>query len=167
MATPTYYFDTFTTPVCEVTLMGSEYGLHLLHLETGEGKKDGFQVAPDWVKDSVRFAEVKQQLEAYFLGKRCDFNFSMPLEPQGTVFQQSVWQALRQIPSGATCRYKDIADQIDNPKAVRAVGAAIGRNPIPIIIPCHRVVGADGSLTGFAHGLAMKRQLLRLEGYLD
>lgn len=160
----TWYYQTFATQACAVTLVGSEDGLHILHLETGAGKKDGFQVEPNWVEDTERFSDVKEQVIEYFAGKRVEFDFATPLKPLGTDFQQSVWHALNQIQTGSTCRYMDIAQQINNPKAVRAVGAAIGRNPIPIIIPCHRVVGADGSLTGFAHGLDMKRMLLNLEG---
>ncbi len=164
MKTQTYYYQTFTTEACDVTLVGSDLGLHILHLETGAGKKDGFTVQPDWVEDNSRFNDIKLQVQEYFAGQRVDFNFETPLAPQGTEFQQSVWHALNQIRSGSTCRYMDIATQINKPKAVRAVGAAIGRNPIPVIIPCHRVVGANGSLTGFAHGLEMKRMLLNLEG---
>lgn len=164
MTSSTYYYQTFKTQECDVTLVGSEQGLHILHLETGAGKKDGFQIAPEWIEDTTRFADVKSQVEEYFAGKRTDFDFKTPLAPQGTEFQQSVWHALNQIRSGTTCRYMDIATQINKPKAVRAVGAAIGRNPIPVIIPCHRVIGANGSLTGFAHGLEMKKKLLDLEG---
>ncbi|OEF25754.1 methylated-DNA--[protein]-cysteine S-methyltransferase [Vibrio rumoiensis] len=159
-----WYFNTFATQACDVTLVGSDEGLHILHLETGEGKKDGFIIEQDWIEDNARFSDVKQQLIEYFSGSRQDFDLSTPLAPIGTPFQQSVWHALNQIQTGSTCRYMDIANQIHNPKAVRAVGAAIGKNPIPVIIPCHRVVGANGSLTGFAHGIPMKQTLLNLEG---
>lgn len=104
------------------------------------------------------------QLEEYFAGQR--EHFDLVLNPQGTEFQQEVWTSLRAIPYGQLRSYGDIAKSINRPKAVRAVGAANGRNPIPIIVPCHRVIGSNGSLTGFAGGLDMKEQLLKLEGAL-
>jgi len=104
------------------------------------------------------------QLTEYFAGKRRDFD--LPLRAGGTEFQQQVWSALVDIPYGELRSYQDIANAIGKPKAVRAVGAANGRNPLPIVVPCHRVIGSDGSLTGFAGGLAMKTQLLTLEGAL-
>jgi methylated-DNA-[protein]-cysteine S-methyltransferase len=105
-----------------------------------------------------------EQLEEYFAGKRRTFD--LPLAPQGTAFQHSVWRALAEIPWGQWRSYGDIARAIGRPRAVRAVGAANGRNPLPIVVPCHRVVGSDGSLTGFAGGLETKRYLLELEGSL-
>lgn len=104
---------------------------------------------------------VKKQLEEYFTGQRQQFD--LPLDFQGTDFQQQVWQALLTIPYGEKCSYKDIAVQIGNEKAVRAVGAANGRNPISIIAPCHRVIGSSGALVGFAGGLDKKQILLSLE----
>jgi methylated-DNA-[protein]-cysteine S-methyltransferase len=105
---------------------------------------------------------VAQQLTDYFTGQR--HTFDIALQPAwGTPFQRAVWQALQRIPYGHTRTYGDIARDIGNPKAVRAVGAAIGQNPHSIIVPCHRVVGANGSLTGFAGGLARKKHLLALE----
>lgn len=101
------------------------------------------------------------QLSEYFAGERT--HFDLPLNAGGTAFQQAVWSALTDIPYGEVRSYKDIAEAIGNPKAVRAVGAANGRNPLPIVVPCHRVIGSDGSLTGFAGGLPAKIQLLALE----
>jgi len=101
-------------------------------------------------------------LQAYLAGERDAFA-ALPLNPKGTPFQKQVWQALLEIPYGQTTSYKQLAEAIDNPKAVRAVGAANGKNPIFVIIPCHRVIGADGSLTGFAYGLELKRRLLDIE----
>ncbi len=99
---------------------------------------------------------------AHFLnGEKC--SFTVPIEPRGTAFQASVWRELRNIPWGETRSYHDIACSLDKPSASRAVGAAIGRNPLPLVIPCHRVIGSNGSLTGFAGGLAIKRQLLLIE----
>ena len=105
-----------------------------------------------------------EQLREYFAGRRQ--RFDLPLKAGGTQFQQSVWSALTRIPLGELRCYSDIAQEIGRPKAVRAVGAANGRNPLPIIVPCHRVIGRDGSLTGFAGGLAIKTSLLQLEGAL-
>ncbi|MBQ9924502.1 MAG: methylated-DNA--[Clostridia bacterium] len=106
-------------------------------------------------------AEAERQLTEYFTGQRKAFD--LPLAPVGTPFQRSVWQALREIPYGETRTYKEIAEAIGRPKAFRAVGQANNRNPLMIVQPCHRVVGADGSLTGFAYGTDMKRLLLDLE----
>ena len=108
--------------------------------------------------------EAARQLSEYFAGHRKVFD--LPLAPGGTAFQQAVWKALAAIPFGDLRSYRDIAEEIGKPNAVRAVGAANGRNPIPIVVPCHRVIGSDGSLTGFAGGLDMKRALLALEGSL-
>ncbi len=102
-----------------------------------------------------------RQLDEYFAGERQDF--SVNLKPAGTPFQLSVLEALQAIPYGRTATYRDIAEAIGRPSAVRAVGAANGRNPLPIVIPCHRVIGADGNLTGFGGGLAAKQYLLSLE----
>lgn len=108
--------------------------------------------------------ECSRQLLAYFAGQRN--HFELPLAAAGTDFQHSVWEALAAIPHGQLRSYRDIAHAIHKPAAVRAVGAANGRNPLPIVVPCHRVIGSDGSLTGFAGGLAIKQQLLELEGAL-
>ena len=109
-------------------------------------------------------SDCAEQLAEYFDGKRS--HFDLPLDAGGTAFQQTVWSALIAIPYGELRSYSDIANAIGKPKAVRAVGAANGRNPIPIVVPCHRVIGSDGSLTGFAGGLPMKTKLLTLEGSL-
>ena len=109
--------------------------------------------------------QARQQLAEYFEGQRNQFE--LPLYMQGTAFQQQVWQALQTIPYGQTRSYSDVAVQIGNPKAVRAVGAANGRNPLSIIVPCHRVIGQQGQLTGFAGGLNAKKYLLALEQQLD
>lgn len=108
--------------------------------------------------------EARRQLDEYFSGKR--ERFDLPLQPEGTAFQRSVWNALLEIPFGVTMSYADIANRLGNPKGLRAVGAANGQNPIPIVIPCHRVIGRDGSLTGFGGGLERKRWLLIHEGVL-
>jgi methylated-DNA-[protein]-cysteine S-methyltransferase len=108
--------------------------------------------------------ETERQLKEYFAGTRNEFN--LPLEPAGTEFQKKVWQALREIPFGQTRSYLDLAKSIGSVKAVRAVGAANGKNPLSIVVPCHRVLGADRALTGFAGGLEVKAKLLAHEGYI-
>lgn len=105
--------------------------------------------------------QAANQIKAYFDGKKV--TFSLPLNPAGTPFQRAVWQALTEIPYGETRSYQDIAIAIGNPKAVRAVGGAVNKNPIMIVIPCHRVIGKDGSLVGFYGGLELKQRLLDLE----
>lgn len=106
-------------------------------------------------------AEAARQLNEYLEGQREAFD--LPLSPEGTQFQRDVWKALQQIPYGQTCSYRDIAENIENPKACRAVGMANNRNPIPIIIPCHRVIGTNGKLVGYGGGLEIKEYLLQLE----
>lgn len=115
--------------------------------------------------ENPHVADAVRQLEEYFAGKRTEFD--LVLAPQGTAFQQQVWQALREIPYGEHCSYLDLANRIDNPKAVRAVGAANGRNPLSIVVPCHRVIGKSGKLTGYAGGLERKAWLLALERKVD
>ena len=125
--------------------------------------KDTWQEAPDL----PLFSTLKQQLEDY--RKQSRTHFDLPLAPHGTAFQQSVWDALQHIPYGQTVQYGQLAKTIGKPTATRAVAAAIGRNPLMILIPCHRVIGANGSLTGFAAGLPTKAKLLSLESpeYLE
>ena len=117
--------------------------------------------APDARPRRGVLAEATRQLDAYF-SKRLQ-RFDLPLAPRGTPFQLDVWRALQRIPYGDTCSYADLAQRIGRPDAVRAVGAANGRNPIPIVIPCHRVIGSNGKLVGFGGGLPLKRWLLELE----
>lgn len=114
-----------------------------------------------WRQDGNAFADARRQLTEYFEGKRRQFD--LELEPEATAFQRMVLAALTEIPYGQTATYQQIAERIGRPGAVRAVGAANGRNPLPVIIPCHRVIGSDGSLTGYGGGLAAKRFLLSLE----
>lgn len=121
----------------------------------GSGPEDRAQ------SDAVLTA-CRAQLDEYFAGRRA--RFDLPLAAPGTAFQRCVWEALATIPYGTTRSYGEVARMIGRPRAVRAVGAANGRNPLPVVVPCHRVVGSDGSLTGFAGGLAAKELLLRLEG---
>jgi methylated-DNA-[protein]-cysteine S-methyltransferase len=115
-----------------------------------------------WVRDPRPFRALRAQLGEYFAGRRR--SFSLTLAPDGTEFQRATWQALTEIPYGETVSYAELARRIGRPAASRAVGAANGANPLPIVVPCHRVIGADGSLTGFGGGLPIKRALLELEG---
>jgi methylated-DNA-[protein]-cysteine S-methyltransferase len=115
----------------------------------------------DWREDSAFFLETIRQLRAYFGGELREFD--LPLAPEGTEFQLRVWKSLRDIPYGETMSYGQLATRLGNPKASRAVGLANGSNPIPIIIPCHRVIGSDGSLVGYGGGLENKKILLALE----
>ena len=119
------------------------------------------EIDPAWRRGAPVLALLEAQLREYFAATRRDFD--LPLAPRGTAFQQQVWRTLRGIAYGTTTSYAAIAARIGAPNAVRAVGAANGRNPIPIVIPCHRVIGANGSLTGFGGGLPLKRRLLELE----
>jgi methylated-DNA-[protein]-cysteine S-methyltransferase len=149
------------SPLGEVLLAASEQGLAgVWFVHRQEHMPDHSPWATDDAHPVLRAAA--QQLNAYFLGER--HSFELPLYPAwGTPFQRAVWQALQRIPYGKTSTYGGIAHDIGNPKAVRAVGAAIGQNPHSIIVPCHRVVGANGSLTGFAGGLDRKKHLLNHE----
>lgn len=119
----------------------------------------------DWLAgDSPLLRRARLQLDEYFAGRRRSFD--LPLSPRGTPFQREVWTALASIPYGHTLSYAQLATRVGRPAAMRAVGAANGRNPLPIVLPCHRVIGADGSLTGFGGGLPAKQYLLKLEGAL-
>ena len=153
-------YTTFETPLWEIILVGDEQGLAHLHMVTGAGKRT-FTLKDSWTRDDAFFADAQKQLLEYFAGKRTEF--TLPLNPQGTAFQKKVWQTLRALPFGTTCTYKDIATAMGNPKAARAVGMANSRNPIPLIVPCHRVIGAGGRLAGFAHGIEAKAALLDFE----
>lgn len=129
--------------------------------EVMERLRTAFGVEPTPAAELEIFVEVSRQLGEYFSGRRRIFD--LPLAPQGTQFQREVWQALTTIPYGRTAGYGELAAEVGRPKAARAVGAANGKNPISIIVPCHRVIGADGSLTGYAWGEAKKSELLDLE----
>jgi methylated-DNA-[protein]-cysteine S-methyltransferase len=152
------YVHTMASPLGELTLLSDGDALTGLYMPSSKGSP---RDDPSWERDAAPLQPVVDQLKAYFAGERRDFD--LPLAPSGTTFQQQVWSALREIPYGQTRSYRDIAEHIGSPKAVRAVGLANGRNPISIVVPCHRVVGADGSLTGYGGGLHNKQLLLDLE----
>ncbi|HET7922087.1 MAG TPA: methylated-DNA--[protein]-cysteine S-methyltransferase [Gammaproteobacteria bacterium] len=152
------YYHLMPSPIGELLLAGEEDALRCVHFQGGPRP---LRPEPDWEKAEKPFREVIRQLRAYFNGKLQKFD--LPLAPEGTEFQMRVWRALREIPYGETWSYGQLARRIRKPQASRAVGAANGQNPIPIIVPCHRVIGANGSLTGFGGGLPIKRALLELE----
>ena len=152
------FYTTFESPVGPLLLAGDSNALRLVSFESS---KHAAPPRPDWNQNGAAFAEVIRQLQAYFRGELEEFD--VPLAMEGTEFQIRVWNALRTIPYGETISYAQLARRIGNPKAVRAVGLANGSNPIPIIVPCHRVIGSDGSLTGFGGGLSTKKKLLELE----
>ena len=148
----------YDSPVGPLLLAGSRTGLSHVRFSSG---RQAVAVDPDWIENRSLFDHVMRQLREYFAGDRK--TFSLSLMPEGTDFQRAVWTELQNIPYGVTISYKDLARRIGKPRAVRAVGAANGANPIPIIIPCHRVIGNDGNLTGFGGGLPLKKRLLELE----
>ena len=142
------------SPIDELLLTAEDGVLTGLHFSP-------FAIGAGWVHDPAQLEPAATQLNEYFAGERTEFE--LELAPHGTDFQQRVWAMLREIPYGETTTYGTLAHQLGDPKTVRAVGLANGRNPIAVIIPCHRVIGADGSLTGFGGGLNRKRALLGLE----
>lgn len=155
-------FTQLDSPVGVLLLMRDEQGLRAISFERG-----GEPASPPTAatRDDRAFDDIASELDAYF--QRRSTEFKVKLNPAGTPFQRLVWDALRSIPYGETRSYSQIATAIGRPEAVRAVGTANGANPLPIIVPCHRVVGSNGSLTGFGGGLAAKRFLLDLETYAE
>lgn len=146
------------SPVGHLLLAGDHQALHCLSFQDGKNPESPNS---NWKHDKKPFADVIQQLREYFSGRRTTFNIA--LHPQGTPFQRRVWQALTKIPYGDTVSYGDIAKSIGQPSASRAVGAANGRNPLSIFVPCHRVIGHSGLLVGYGGGLHIKEKLLALE----
>ena len=147
-------FSVYASPIGDLVLTGDAQALAGIDLH-------GRRPPAGAIRDDAAFAAVRAQLDAYFAGALTEFD--LPLAARGTAFQRRVWSALRSIPYGATVSYGELARRIGAPTAARAVGLANGANPIPIVVPCHRVIGADGSLTGFGGGLARKRWLLAHE----
>lgn len=153
------FFDAFITPIGTLTIAGDAAGLrHVLFPEN----KHAVAGRADWRRDAAPLRQARGQLEEYFAGERQAFDLT--LAPDGTEFQCKVWHALAEIAFGQTWSYGQLAKYVGQPAAVRAVGAANGRNPLPIILPCHRVIGSDGKLTGFGGGLPLKQWLLDHEG---
>ncbi|GJM12583.1 MAG: methylated-DNA--protein-cysteine methyltransferase [Pseudohongiella sp.] len=154
----TMYYHYHNTAIGDLLLAGDGEALSLLGFPSGKMQR---RHESDWSKDASPFRTACSQLDAYFSGELREFD--LPLKPQGTDFQESVWHALTRIPYGDTWSYGQLAEHIGKPKASRAVGSANGVNPIPIIIPCHRVIGSSGKLTGFGGGVETKQFLLDLE----
>ncbi len=147
------------TPIGTLLIVGDDRAIRKIFFP-----RNGKPEKPDaeWVESSRGpIAVAIRQLKEYFACKRADFD--LPLAPEGTEFQRAVWRQLQEIPYGETISYGELARRVGNPKASRAVGAANGQNPIPIVIPCHRVIGSNGKLTGFGGGLSTKERLLALE----
>lgn len=152
-------FTYYDSPLGTVTLQANEQGLLGVWFETHTTKPEDLGTQED---SFPIFQSVKEQLERYFAGEAVQFD--IPIAATGTPFQQSVWHALTTIPYGETWSYAQLADAIGNPKAVRAVGLANGKNPVSVIVPCHRVIGKNGKLTGYAGGIERKQRLLAIEG---
>jgi methylated-DNA-[protein]-cysteine S-methyltransferase len=159
-----HYYDTFTTPLGPFSLAVNKAGAVVATAFGDPGKLGPRLGKCHVIRDTLKTAAARGQVREYLAGRRREFD--LPLQPSGTPFQQRVWQALRRIPYGETRSYGDIATELRRPGAARAVGRANATNPICLIVPCHRVIGADGSLTGFAFGEDLKRRLLELEGAL-
>ena len=149
------------SPVGTLTVAATDAGLHAIEFPRNRHPAD----REGWIPGDHRLLDLAaRQLDDYFAAKRCVFD--LPLAPRGTEFQRTVWMTLAGIGYGETISYAQLAQRVGKPTAMRAVGAANGRNPLPIVLPCHRVIGADGSMTGFGGGLPTKEFLLRLEGAL-
>jgi len=156
-----YVYTWMNSPVGRLQLVASDAGLAAILWQNDRPNRVGLDIETEDTSHPV-LRETERQLREYFGGQRS--RFDLPLDPRGTAFQRKVWGALLTIPFGETRSYQQIAIQVGNPKAVRAVGAANGRNPLSIVAPCHRVIGSNGKLTGFAGGLETKAYLLALEG---
>ena len=152
------YYCYQQSPIGDLLLAGDGEALCVIGFPEGSRRRDP---EPDWIFNEKPLADARRQLAEYFAGERKSFD--LQLRKTGTAFQLRVLDALEEIPYGETVSYADIAERIGQPKAVRAVGSANGRNPLPIVIPCHRVIGKSGDLTGFGGGLDTKEALLRLE----
>jgi methylated-DNA-[protein]-cysteine S-methyltransferase len=151
-------YTTVASPIGELLLVGDERALRGLYMQQGRRPA---RVDRRWRPDESPFSETVGELREYFDGRRRQFE--TPLAMHGSEFERRVWEALREIPYGETVSYGELARSLGQPSAARAVGLANGRNPIAVIVPCHRVIGADGSLTGYGGGLERKRALLELE----
>ncbi|HSG40106.1 MAG TPA: methylated-DNA--[protein]-cysteine S-methyltransferase [Thermoanaerobaculia bacterium] len=163
-----YYTDMMDSPCGPLLLVVNDDGA-VVRIEFGNGRESQKKTVQrmqaagiEVIEDAGRTAGLRRQLEEYFAGERQEFD--LQLAPQGTPFELSVWEELKRIPFGETRSYGEIAQAIGRPGSARAVGRANGANPLPIVVPCHRVIGADGSLTGFGGGLDAKERLLEIEG---
>jgi methylated-DNA-[protein]-cysteine S-methyltransferase len=164
--TQTVYWTTLRHQGQDFGLMASELGLaHVVLPCHVDSWLESYHKAHPWIQgieDLERLAPYIEQVNQYLAGQRCEW--TIPLDVSGTPFQLLVWKALREIPYGSVRSYREIAESINRPSAVRAVAGAVARNPLPLVIPCHRVIGSNGTLTGFQGGLRLKAHLLQLEG---
>jgi methylated-DNA-[protein]-cysteine S-methyltransferase len=151
-------YTTLDSPIGELLLLGDGRTLHGLYMQHG---RRPIEIGPTWKRAAEPFVEVQRQLREYFAGERTTFD--LPLTLDGSPFECRVWRGLQEISYGETLSYGELARRIGQPSAARAVGLANGRNPIAVIVPCHRVIGANGTLTGYGGGLERKRILLELE----
>jgi len=151
-------YDYVESPIGKLLLAADDSGLRYIGFELG---RHPVWIGDDWQRDHGALSAARAQLDAYFAGELMQFD--LPLAAQGSEFDLRVWSELQRIPYGATLSYGELANRVGDPLAARAVGAANGRNPLPIVVPCHRVIGANGSLTGFGGGLATKKFLLEHE----
>lgn len=156
------YYTSFTSPLGQIIMQSDDHGLLGVWFETQTTQPE---VLGEYTDNHPILTNTIKQLQEYFAGERQQFD--LPLAAKGTEFQQKVWHALSKIPYGETWSYQDLANAIDNPKAVRAVGLANGKNPISVIVPCHRVIGKNGKLTGYAGGVERKEKLLKLEKVME
>ncbi|MFA8434309.1 MAG: methylated-DNA--[protein]-cysteine S-methyltransferase [Marinifilaceae bacterium] len=155
------YYDVFNSKYGAILVCADTEGIRQINFQDG---KNFTPIESDWIHSREKLEAAVEQLKAYFAGEIQ--NFELPLAPRGTDFQQRVWKALRNIPFGETRTYQDIAIELGNPNTSRAVGLANSLNPIPIVIPCHRVIGKNGKLTGYSGGMKLKEKLLMHEGIL-
>jgi methylated-DNA-[protein]-cysteine S-methyltransferase len=151
------FYDIMPSSLGDLLILSSEKGIKSIQFSTGKE----FSVDDTWVHKPEELKQVRLQLDEYFSGERSTFDLS--LDPEGTVFQKQIWKELCNIPHGQTCTYQDIANAIGKPNACRAIGMANSKNPILIVVPCHRVIGKNGKLTGYAGGLHNKARLLEIE----
>jgi O-6-methylguanine DNA methyltransferase len=154
------YYQRMDSPVGELLLAATDKGLRRLHFQRGDPLRPRQNEL--WIESQIALRPYQEQLLAYFRGELREFTFNLDLV--GTAFQKKCWEALRRIPYGTTCSYRDLARAVGSPRGFRAVGQANHNNPVAIVVPCHRVVGANGSLTGYGGGMETKEKLLRLEG---
>ena len=152
------YHTFISSPLGKILLTADDHGLTGINFQDANDAK---RPSRDSIESDAPFKDPKHQISAYFRGELKEFN--LKLSPGGTAFQRSVWKALCTIPYGETISYRELARRIGKPSACRAVGAANGRNPLPIVVPCHRVIGSNGQLTGYAGGIHLKKYLLDLE----
>jgi methylated-DNA-[protein]-cysteine S-methyltransferase len=151
-------YTIYSSPLGDIALAGTDKGLSYVDFQQS---KRPLLIAEDWIMTDAPFEVALQTLDSYFAGNKPEFRLSYDL--RGTPFQLSVWKFLQTIPCGKTLTYTQVAEGIGKPSAVRAVGTAIGRNPVSLFIPCHRVIGSNGSLTGYAGGVELKARLLQIE----